>query len=457
MKKYLIILFAVFCLSGCNVSNTTEASLNLSKKQIENYNNKINEELESRFWNYDENANAFERGMVETEQSSNYNAILTACNDVGYDIKKYSGADIVIATTELQHFNNDDAGKAYFYFLGSKLIGEYYKYNSKIYSINEKNIFLKDISFNKFEDTSKKADFNSKKINTDFEDFRDIDSKGNIAVIDEDYKLKIYSLNKKNNFKLNKTISYSSEGLYPMDICFTESGSVILLGKNDDAVTNNTSQSVEYEDSHSSNSNYLLKSWRIDFLDKNFKKRKESIDLDLSSYTSINVIDNQLFLSRGNSIDIFEENEEGKWIKSTQIMLKNSIERLKFADIDGDNKKEAIAIDGMDLYVFEYNETFELLWKTNLSINSMTDSLYIEDLNNDGIKEIYIEDLLNTSAKYILEKKGFQSNSDGLAYLHKYIVGDFNLDGKADYIEIITSQDDEYNSEKKESILHLAK
>lgn len=459
MKKYFIILFAALCLSGCSATDNSQDTLNLSKKQIENYNNKINKELEDRLWNYDENSNTFEKGIVETEQSSNYNEILNACENAGFNIKRYSGNSIVIATTELQHFNNDDAGKAYFYFLGSKLIGEYYKYNSKIYSLNEKNIFLKDVSFDKYEDTTKKSDFDSKKINIDFSDYRDIDSNGNIAVINDDYKLNFYNLSKNNKFMLVKSLSYSSEGLYPMDICFTESGSVVLLGKNDDSITKNTSQSVEYEDSHDSDTHneLFLKSWKIEFLDKNFKKRNASIDLDLSSYTSINVIENKLFLSRGNSIDIFEQDNNGKWQKSTQIMLKNNIEMLKFADIDNDGKKEAIAIDGMDLYVYEYNETFELLWKTNLSINSMKDSLYIEDLNGDGIKEIYIEDLSDTSAKYILEEKGFQSSSDGIEYLHKYIVGDFNNDGKADYIEIISPQEEDSESNKKETILHLAK
>lgn len=459
MKKIILFLIFVFCLTGCTSNTNTEQSLKLSKKQIKTYNEIINTELQSHYWNYNENSNTFERGYVESDQSPNYDMIINACESVGLDIKKYSGNEVVIATTELQHFNNDDAGKAYFYFIGSRLIGKYYIFNGKVYSVNDKNIFLKDISFNNLENTELTAEFNPLDIKVNFDDYRDIDDDGNFAVIDDDYKLSIYKLSNK-NFRLIKNISYLNEGLYPMDICFNDKGAVVLLGKNDESITSNANQSVEYEDGHESDdeNDYFLKSWKIEFLDKNFKKRRESIDLDLSTYTSVNVVDGKLLLSRGNSIDIFEEQDDSSWIKSTQIMLKNNIEHLRFTDIDGNGKLEAVAIDGMDLYVFEFNETFELIWKTNLSINSMKNSLYVEDLNGDGVKEIYIEDLSDTTARYILENKGFKSYSNGIEYLHKLIVGDFNCDGKADYIESITLEDeDDTEATESKATLYLAK
>ena len=451
MKKLILFFIFVLGLTGCGAGDTQ--SLQLNKKQLQNYNDKIKTELQSYYWNYDESSNEFESGYVETTQSPNFDAVVKACESVGLDIKKYSGNEVVVAATDLKHFNDEQAGRAYFYFNGRNLIGEYYKFNNKIYSINDKNIFLKDVNFNNYENTQLLGEFEQNEIKIKFDDYKDMDSSGNFAVIDDDYKMSVYKLSKNNSFRTIKNISYAGEGLYPMEFCFGENYCAVLLGKNDEA--SNTSQSIEYEDEHSSGDEkqYNLKSWKVEFLDKNFNKKSESIELDLSTYTCVNVFNGKLFLSRGNSIDVFEKSSDGTWIKSSQFMLKNNINSFKFADIDGDGNEEIVAIDGMDLYVFEYNEVFDLIWRTNLSINSMKESLYTGDLNGDGIQEIYIEDLSDTTARYILDKKGFKSYSEGIGYLHKFIVGDFNADGKTDYIEKIISEDD--NNEK--FILNIAK
>ena len=219
MKKLILFFIFVLGLTGCGAGDTQ--SLQLNKKQLQNYNDKIKTELQSYYWNYDESSNEFESGYVETTQSPNFDAVVKACESVGLDIKKYSGNEVVVAATDLKHFNDEQAGRAYFYFNGRNLIGEYYKFNNKIYSINDKNIFLKDVNFNNYENTQLLGEFEQNEIKIKFDDYKDMDSSGNFAVIDDDYKMSVYKLSKNNSFRTLKNISYAGEGLYPILCRFT--------------------------------------------------------------------------------------------------------------------------------------------------------------------------------------------------------------------------------------------
>jgi hypothetical protein len=121
-------------------------------------------------------------------------------------------------------------------------------------------------------------------------------------------------------------------------------------------------------------------------------------------------------------------------------MLKQWVEEIKASDIDGDGINEFVMTDGTNLFMYRLDETSALLWRTHLSLESMSGRFYIEDLNGDGIKEIYVSDIyLNTSAKYTLADYGFKAFS--VDYGKEYIPGDFNGDGKMDYIAI--GNDDE--------------
>ena len=91
--------------------------------------------------------------------------------------------------------------------------------------------------------------------------------------------------------------------------------------------------------------------------------------------------------------------------------------------------------DGKDLYVYhETQVAFVSLWQTNIGVDTLYGYIYTGDLNNDGIKEIYICDTTGTIIRYILTEKGFTSSNDDIEYGEKIFAGDFNDDGLDDYI-----------------------
>lgn len=442
MKKSLILLIFLFFITACSNENSEDV-FTLKDSEIQKYNEIIKQQLQQQLWEYNEQDNSFALGVAEQTDSPKFEDIYKASLDMGIDVKKYSGSQAIIANVLLKHFNNEDAGKAYFYFVGDKLVCEYYVFENKIYSLKDKDVFLKETNFKNFEDINVKAEFESKEIGFAFSDYADINKK-NIAVIDEESKLSIYNYGKK-GFTKTKALSFENEGFYPIDFSFYKNGAVVLLGKLDDQYKNSQShESVEYEDEHSSdNANeaikYHLKSWQLIFLDSNYNKQKDIINLDLSTYGNISVVGDNIFLSRDKSIDIFQK-INGVWAKTNQIMLKNDIHDIKFADIDNDSIDECVISDGMDLYLYSYDESFELLWRTNLSINSIKGNIYVDDLNKDGIKEIYIEDLSDNSYRYILTSSGFTPSSLDIGYGKKCIPADFNDDGMIDYVIIDNSE-----------------
>jgi len=451
MKKVIIATFIILLLSGCS-SNPKDISetLSLSDKKIEKLNSEIDEQLQNCLWNYNQSTNTFVKGNVETKESPRYNSIYDASLDMGFDIKKYEGREVIIVSTNITHFNNNEAGTAYFYFIGNELVCEYYVYNDNVYSLKSKDVFLKEKQIQQYEDNNIKADFEESKFDLSFVDFEDIDNKNNsIAVIDNE-RLKFFSY-KDNGFTLKKELNFLSEELYPMDITFTENGrSAVLLGKIEQIYNQNSENGseenakIDVEESDDKSKTVITrkksncKSVKVIFLDKYFNKISGEIPLDLSIYTSIAYNDSSIILAREKSLDIYKE-EDNKWNKVSQFMFKHGVNNIKLSDIENDGENEFVMIDGMDIYIYEFKSTLELLWKTNLSISSITNNLYIADLNNDGINEIYIHDLSGTTARYILCKDGFQSNSSGISYEQKYIAGDFNGDGKDDYICINVS------------------
>lgn len=433
MKKIFVFLIFTFLLTACSSANDEQAVFELSDVKKQSYNEQVSEVLKNYYWNYDETENTFVSIAVPT---NDFDAINAASMDIGYDLSPYKAFEVIAAVVKLRHLNNEYAGTACFYFVSDKIAGAYYSTESNIYSLRDKNVFLNGSPFEVYENLDTVAEFDEKKLSISmFTDYSDTSENGHVAVIDDENKLTIYRY-KGNKFNLYRTVSFENEDFFPMDFKYTSSGAVVLLGKKDELLEQEAHESVEYQDEHYSDSGQLsipLKSWKVVFLDKNYKKLSEEISLDLSIYNTINIVDDAIYISRGNSIDVFKK-QNGVWDKVSQIMLKHYIMQMKTADIDGDGSIEAVINDGMDLYVYSCGDTFERLWKTNFSIKTIQNNIYISDLNNDGIKEIYIEDTSQTSIKYILSENGFKTSTKGIGYGCKLLPADYNSDGKQDYL-----------------------
>ena len=66
-----------------------------------------------------------------------------------------------------------------------------------------------------------------------------------------------------------------------------------------------------------------------------------------------------------------------------------------------------------------------------MSIDSYEKYISAADLNNDGIKEIYVYDSTGTTSKYIIGKNGLSTGNDDIDYGQRWYISDFNADGFA--------------------------
>ena len=93
--------------------------------------------------------------------------------------------------------------------------------------------------------------------------------------------------------------------------------------------------------------------------------------------------------------------------------------------------------DGFDLYM--YRKTlmgYINIWRTHITVENFTVYIYSGDLNDDGIKEIYISDITGTAVRYVLTEKGLITRNEDIEYGNNIYSGDFNGDGKDDYIKM---------------------
>lgn len=447
MKKIFLILIVIFLLSACSSDiPKNEEVFEITNEQQEKLNLIINEELQKYLWNYNENETTYELGSIETSVGEKYDKIYNASKDTGLDIKKYEGKEAIVVSTKLFYFNNDEAGQAYFYFINNNLVCEYYVNNGNIYSLNDKYIFVKNKEFAKYEDTNIRTEFTEYDININFESYNDLCQETNtIAVIEDETKINFYKYNDNFSFEIVKSFDFKSEGLYPLDISFNEDGnSVVLLGQKSDISINNSDVNEDdtFIETEVTSKDYdLFKSIKLQFFDTNLNKTGEVLDLNISTYKCLKYNKDSISLVRDKNIDVYKKSNN-IWTKSNQFMVSNWITGLEIADIDGDNSEKYIMTDGKDLFIYDFNETLELLWSTHLSIRSMEDDIYISDLNRDGVKEIYVQDLTETTTRYILTPTGFKPYGGQIAYGEKYIPGDFNGDGKDDYIYINNLNED---------------
>lgn len=228
------LIFACFIIfTGCE-EDTGEFFIERETKEA--YSEKINEVLKKEHWNYDDKSILYELGKVPDEKAKGFGDIKRVSEKDGFDIEAYKGKEAVLASVRIFYFNNDEAGRANFYFIDDEIVCWYYSSSNKIYSISEIDVFSNDIFSGKTEDNSKSRSFNEITAEEKFDGFEEGFWKNGNSVVGtiSDEKVKFFKF-KDNEFYLDKEMDFSKEGLFPMDISFDNDGSVaVLLGKKKD-------------------------------------------------------------------------------------------------------------------------------------------------------------------------------------------------------------------------------
>lgn len=439
--KSLILVGAVLVLSltGCT-NNPKEYSLidnsnitfAITKAQKDKYSEIIKENLDLYYWKYDENSFSYSEKVLENNEK--FEEINQASQVVGLDLLKYKGSKVTEVQLTLSYFNYDVAGTAYFYFSKDKLIGTYYTVdydNSKVFSLKDRNVFISETNFTKYEDVSVEPQFNEPtnitKLKNGFNSI-DIDSSDTVtAVCIENNNVNLYKY-KNNNFYIAHSLNFSSANLIPMDVSlFKDTNNklqcMILLGS--------------LKESGSEEKNLVMESKKVVFYGENMLESYNEILLETENYLSLGYDDNHVVLFQGKNMEYYE-NKNNLWEKYSQIMLKNEVQKFIKSDIDNDNIYEYIMADRQNIYIYhKQGKLLKNIWKTHISAeNLQIKSLFTADLNNDEVKEIYVLDNTNTTTRYILDKKGFVSQNEDIDFGEQIYPFDFNRDGKDDYIKL---------------------
>lgn len=435
MKKIFIItvsMVLLFC--GCSSKEVEEERFSLSKGRQELYKGKIEEILQEFYWEYDEKTLAYYETQIPTEDE---NGIFEASDDSGYNLKRYKGREAVAYTADMYHFNDEKAGIVYFYFVNNNVVSAYYTpadSNGKSYGLKSRNVFRNNATFTAFEDKSiNEREFSENKTWLNLEEgFCDIYKYEN----DETYMLSVEG-NRLKRYKLkgnyisvyNDLNILSATGYTPISATMLENGEIAVM------VGSVVNESADFE------GNAVILAEKIIFLNSNFQKTSQEIEFSEKTNTCIRRIEDGFVVINDRSINIYHQNE-GVFERKESYNFGIQAYDFKECDIDGDKVNEYIVTDGKDLFVYRKKETgFECAWKTNISVDSFYGNIYIGDLNGDNVKEIYICDNTGTAIKYILTEKGFISDNEKIDYGNRIYAGDFDGNGKDDFIFIDNVED----------------
>lgn len=426
MKKLMIMLASALALTSCTQVQQEGTGFSLTDEQISAYKEQMGTALKEKSWGFNPDSASFSLGTIPEETDEDYSNIAYASASVGLDISGREGDSVVIGSVDLQHINGRSAGTAYFSFENETPVCEYYVYNDSCYSLNSKNPFEKSGVLTAWEDTSVTRSFNEEKISAPLGDVYALS--GNIIGIIDESKALYYDSS--DDFRLVSSQDFAGEGLKPLDITLGEEYGAILLGEEMETEVTGEVQN----DSVNPEREIPARSVELVITDASGNPTGEPIPLEVSTYSSVTYHDGKLILSRDKSLDEFTWSK-GTLTKENAYSLGNYIDRLAIDDIDGDGSDEYITSDGTNIYVYSKGSTFELIWRTNMQLNSLEGNIYVADLNGDGVKEIYLTDSLGITARYILTSQGFNIDGGGLlSGGGKYIAGDFDADGMDDYM-----------------------
>lgn len=424
MKRFLALVLSLACISGCG-SQPTETTETATIFNKEKYRQEINNILNQRMWNYNTEEIIYTSDIVVNESSEDFNTLLKASSDLGLDLTKAEGKEAVTAQIELLNIDRSSAGTAYIQFVQEEPVCGYYVYNEGEYSLKNKYPFEVPNAFTAIENPDVKPTFSNEELNNSINEYCDLYD-GKIAVINNQ-NIEFYIFD--NYFKLIDRIKYNN--LMPMDVAIGKDFNAVLLGTIEATITKECSYEVsdDYEES------YILKADSIQFINDNGDAVLPALELDLSTYTSVDFDNDKLIIGRDKGIDIYTL-KDGNWVKEIRHSLDHFISQMTIEDIDNDGTNEYIVTDEVNIYIYRPADMLTLLWKTNFDVGTLSGQLYTGDLNNDGVKEIYTTDSNNITFRYTLIDGGFSLTSNEILSrgFSNYIIGDFNNDGICDYI-----------------------
>jgi hypothetical protein len=249
-----------------------------------------------------------------------------------------------------------------------------------------------------------------------------------VATVYDDDTVRFYDGSE--DFKLTSKVDYTGKGLTPMDISLGDDFGAILLGEPVDV------QQTEDENEVSDIvSEPPAKSVSIAITDSKGKATGTILPTTVSSFTSLTQVGDKVFLARDKSIDEFTY-DNNTLTKVKTYVLDHYVSKIRTVDIDGDGTTEFIVSDGTNIYIYEKTATFNLVWRSNSYLSSISGNIYAGDLNGDGVKELYITDSTGVTARYVLTPQGFKICGGGIVSGNDsdYVIADFDNDGKDDYM-----------------------
>ncbi len=441
--KTFIIFIILFIICGCSGQNDdTEEIFTLPLETENKYNDIIDKTLYNFYWKYDKNSISYLKTVVPLKEDESKKDEFEASKNTGFDLYGVSGKECIVGTANIAHYNDDEAGIAYFYFFNDKIVGAYYvsKNTDKIYGLNNRNVFTSNVEFKGYESDNRQVSF--KKSDTQLPKTplssigKNKNGKVTLAFIDEN-TIKIYYYDR--FFRIIRTLSFN-DGLVPISVTFfqgRQAGDRIAVILGEEIYE---TEGLEEAKSHT-------KSVKAVFFDEVYNKLPQEMDLTAYNYTCASRDDKYLVLARSEAIEYYENSDEGI-INVTSYSIPHSVMGFESCDIDNSGVVEYIMTDGLDLYVYQKEGLFfNNIWRTHISMNNLENNIYTGDLNNDGIKEIYISDKTGTIIRYVLKDVGFISQNEDIEYGDIIYPVDFNNDGFDDYIEV-------YNAERTYQALY---
>lgn len=413
MKKILFFMTVCLIFSACSLNTDEEEAelyiLTTEDKEI--YNTILESELQSVGWEYEPSEIKFGTGWLPAEGDDDYESLKELSDRMGYDTSGWNKDDLTAtAAVTIYHENGDMGGSARFYFKNNLIVCGYYTYNGGVYSIDDTAVFLKPEAFEIFENTETEIpDYEWREVSLSFEGFSDISPKSGMTAVIEDNELNFYTL-RNGSFELTKTYSESDLGFVPFDAAFDGEGSCAVLGGYIDDEGNMVSS-------------------RVLILDSLLNPTEQGFDLYGSGFTQTLFEDGCVLLASRSGVSEFDVSTRENTANYNFI---HYAEGMSKCDIYGNGTKVYAVTDGTNLFV--YSASFELLWRTYYGEGyNMGRYIYFADMNEDGVKEIFTQDLnKGVSVKYVLCESGFKAANDIERAL--YLPGDFDCDGRYEYV-----------------------
>ncbi len=422
MKKYILALLSLFLLAGCAPEEEKTFSLTAEEKQ--KYTETIDGVMEEFYWDYDRASLTF-GGAVVPEDTEENARLFAASNDCEYNLKSKAGRDAVLAEAALLHYNGDSAGTLQCWFVGGSLSGVAYSggYDKAHYSLKERNPFLADGEFQKYESwTGMPVTFTEGNGEFSPEGIYSVgkDANGNTLTVSiQNGAAAVYryagGLSRYRNF------SYGS-GLEAASAAFLDGEGVKLA-----VLVSSIEESGEGDGDKT-----YSRAERVMLYDENLHVAGE-IPLEGELCTALGAEGKQLYLFVDQSMNVYEKGEED-WTLVASRRLKHPVTQFHAADLDGNGEVEYIMTDGMDLYLYhDTGSSMKKLWSTHLGVENFYGPITSGDLNGDGVKEVYTSDTTATTIRYILTEKGLQTENEDIDYGQCIYPCDFDGDGKTDY------------------------